>query len=159
MRLQDVLEEKGYSFKGTFTARALDVDFESEEELAFCLGYILGHVNRIDAEIPDNMLDWIHHINPNYPIKEGVTSSGDPMKWGREYRIYFNTTYHMPSALRRCIQNDNLMRMTGSQFIESLLYIGFLPGNKQDEDVVRGVIEELFEEKMTRDAFEDGYNA
>lgn len=159
MRLQDVLIEKGYSFQNTFTARANDIDFESEEDLAFALGYILGHANRIDAEIPEQQIKWIREIIPNYPIYDGTTISGDPIKWGRQYRIYFDTTRNMPNELRSHLQHDSHMRMTGSQFIESLFYVGFMPGAVQDENMIRGAFEEIFDTASARQAFENGYDA
>ena len=56
------------------------------------------------------------------------------MKWGKQYRIYFNSIRNMPVELKGRLQNDDKMRLTGSRFIEAGFYIGFVPGSNQDNE-------------------------
>lgn len=159
MKLKGVLKRSGYPYDTKFTDRALDIDFATEQDLCFALGYILKHAKRIDAEIPEGRNDLLRTIVPNYPIKQGYTVSGYDIKWGAQFRIYFDTIYNMPPELFKRIQNDSQCRLSGSRFVESLLYIGFNPGTIQDEDLIRAAVEEIFVDSMCRQAFEEGYRS
>lgn len=159
MRLKDALQRSGYPYTTVFTSRANDIDFETPEDLCFALGYILKHAERIDAEIPEGRDDLLRSIVPNYPITQSYTVSGNAIKWAAQYRIYFDSTRNMPRELLNCIQNDQFRRLSGSRFVESLLYIGFNPGTIQDEQLIRAAVEEVFVDSMCRQAFERGYNS
>lgn len=159
MKLKDALRRSGYPYTTVFTNRANDIDFETPEDLCFALGYILKHADRIDAEIPEGRNDLLSSIVPNYPITQSCTVSGYDMKWGAQYRIYFDSTRNMPRELLNYIQNDQFRRLSGSRFVESLLYIGFNPGTIQDEDLIRAVVEEVFVDSTCRQAFEEGYRS
>ena len=86
----------------------------------------------------------------------GSTSGGNAMKWGKQYRIYFNSIRNMPVELKRRLQNDDKMRITGSSFIEACFYIGFVPGSNQDRDLIFEVMNEIFDDEEIK-FFEDGY--
>lgn len=142
--LRGVLQTMGYNYKSAFTDRAEDIYFQSINDLCFSLGYILKHIKRIDAEIPEEQIAELLRVIPNYPIKKGVTSGGNAMKWAPQYRIYFNSIVNIPNALKDRLQNDTMMRMTGSKFIESCFFIGFLPGSNQDIFLICTSILKLF---------------
>lgn len=142
--LRDILQTRGYNYKSAFTDRAEDIYFQNINDLCFSLGYILKHIKRIDAEIPEEQIAELLRVIPNYPIKKGVTSGGNAMKWAPQYRIYFNSIVNIPNALKDRLQNDTMMRMTGSKFIESCFFIGFLPGNNQDIFLICTSILKLF---------------
>ena len=142
--LRDILQTRGYNYKSAFTDRAEDIYFQNINDLCFSLGYILKHIKRIDAEIPEEQIAELLRVIPNYPIKKGVTSGGNAMKWAPQYRIYFNSIVNIPNALKDRLQNDTMMRMTGSKFIESCFFIGFLPGSNQDIFLICTSILNLF---------------
>ena len=157
MTLKEVLDAKGYHYDSIFTGRAIDIDFQTTEELCYALGYILKYVHRIDAEIPERRDDVLQLICPNYPITEAYTSGGYDMKWGAQFRVYFSTLRNMPLQLLCRIQDDPQMRLSGSAFVESLLYIGFNPGDVQDTDLIIAAINEVFDRDSDRDAFYSGF--
>ena len=159
MTLKEVLAGKGYDYNSIFTNRAFDINFETTEELCYTLGYILKNVHRIDAEIPKRRNDILRAICPNYPITEAYTSGGYDMKWGAQFRIYFDTLRNMPVKLLERLQDDPQMRLSGSAFVESLLYIGFNPGEHQDNDLIFAAVYEIFDSYSERSAFNDGFNS
>ena len=116
----------------------------------------MRHVQRIDAEIPEEQISEILRVIPNYPITTSYTSGGNVMKWGKQYRIYFNSIRNMPVELKGRLQNDDKMRLTGSRFIEACFYIGFVPGSNQDRDLIFEVMNEIFDDEEIK-FFEDGY--
>lgn len=156
--LKKILFDRGYCYNSNFGGRAEDIYFNSIEELCFALGYILKNVRRIDAEIPEDRNEVLSKIIPNYRITSGLTSGGNTMKWGAEYRIYFNSTSNMPSALRGRLQNDNQMRITGSLFVEACMYVGFNPGNSQNDEMIKCAINKIFCNENEQKAFFNGYN-
>ncbi len=153
--LKKVLKQKGYDYETVFSKRAEDIEFDKVENLCFSLGYILRNVKKIDAEIPidSTVLD---KITPNFPITSGSTTGGHKKKWAPEYRIYFKTIYQIPLELKKRLQDDNQMRITGSLFIESCMHIGFKHGNIQNEDLIIGVIKKIFNTNEQKSFFE-GY--
>ena len=142
--LRSVLLQRGYNYKSFLGGRAEDINFETVNDLCYSIGYILRHVQRIDAEIPEEQIAELLRVIPNYPIKKGVSSGGNAMKWAPQYRIYFNSIVNIPNALKDRLQNDTMMRMTGSKFIESCFFIGFLPGSNQDIFLICTSILKLF---------------
>lgn len=154
MTLRQELEDRGHYYQSNFE-RAADIDFDTTEELCHTLGYILGHVKRIDAEIPD---DKEAEVSPNYIINNGTTSGGNEMKRGSQYRIYFNNIENLPCKLRGRLQNDGQMRMTGSAFVESCFEVGFQPGCLQNDNLIRNTVNSYFTTQEERRAFEAGYN-
>lgn len=156
--LRSTLGQRGRRYSSSFGDRAEDIYFDSTLELCEAIGYILGNINRIDAEIPESQYVELRRIFPNYPISNGLTSGGNTMKWAPQYRIYFSETDTMPFKLQQRLQNDTQMRITGSLFIESCFFIGFAPGVQQDRRRIIEAINELFEDDDERRAFDDGFN-
>jgi len=158
MTLREILIQRGYEYESALGNRAEDIYFENVEELCISLGYILRHIRRFDAEIPE---DWVHvikRVNPNYPITDGLTVSGHKMKYGPEYRIYFENTRQIPDALSARVQNDRQMRMTGSLFVEACMVLGYVHGSEQDMDLIFATMDEIFTSEVERAAIEEGYN-
>ena len=124
--------------------------------LCYSIGYILRHAQRIDAEIPEEQISEILRDILSYPIAMGNTSGGNAMKWGKQYRIYFNSIRNMPVELKRRLQNDGKMRITGSRFIEACFYIGFIPGSNQDRDLIFEVMNRIFDNEEIK-YFNAGY--
>ena len=160
MTLRGEMARRNYSYNTIFGRRAEDIEFETSEEICIALGYILKHVQRIDAEIPRGQNAVLGKIYTNkYIIRPGYTSGGNPMKEGPQYRIYFDTLRNMPQKLRNRLQNDDKMRITGSLFVEACLYIGFQPGSvAQDENMIRHVVTTIFNTKSEIAAFNYGYS-
>lgn len=154
--LRSVLSQRGYGYQTFFTNRAEDIYFKTVNDLCYSIGYILRHVQRIDAEIPEEQISEILRVIPNYPITTSYTSGGNVMKWGKQYRMYFNSIRNMPVELKGRLQNDDKMRLTGSRFIEACFYIGFVPGSNQDRDLIFEVMNEIFDDEEIK-FFEDGY--
>ena len=154
--LRSVLSQRGYDYQTSFTDRADDIYFKPVNDLCYSIGYILKHVQRIDAEIPEEQISEILRVIPNYPITTNYTSGGNVMKRSRQYRIYFNSIKNMPFELKGRLQNDDKIRLTGSKFIEACFYIGFVPGSNQNKDLIFEVMNEIFDDEEI-EFFEDGY--
>ena len=154
--LRSVLSQRGYGYQTFFTDRAEDIYFKTVNDLCYSIGYILRHVQRIDAEIPEEQISEILRDILSYPIAMGNTSGGNAMKWGKQYRIYFNSIRNMPVELKRRLQNDGKMRITGSRFIEACFYIGFIPGSNQDRDLIFEVMNRIFDNEEIK-YFNAGY--
>lgn len=154
--LREILLQRGYSYESFFGVQAEDVYFETVNDLCYSIGYILRHARRIDAEIPEEQISEILRVIPNYPIKRGNTSGGNSMKWGKQYRIYFDSTRNMPMELRQRLQSDDKMRITGSRFIEACFYIGFVPGSNQDRNLIFETMNQIFNNEEIN-CFNAGY--
>lgn len=154
--LESVLSQRGYGYQTFLTNKAEDIDFKTVNDLCYSIGYILRHVQRIDAEIPEEQISEILRVIPNYKITTNNTSGGNVMKWGKQYRIYFNSIKNMPFELKGRLQNDDKMRLTGSKFIEACFYIGFVPGPKQDKKLIFKVMNKIFYDEEI-EFFKDGY--
>lgn len=155
--LQNVLWNRGYTYNSVFHHVAEDIYFTTIEELCFSLGYILKNIHRLDAEIPEGRDALLNTIIPNYPITAGYTSAGNEMKRAPQYRIYFKTRDNMPAKLSARLQNDNQIRITGSLFVEACMYVGFNPGNRQDGEMIKEAIIEIFNSTEEQEAFLNGY--
>ena len=154
--LESVLSQRGYGYQTFFANKAEDIDFKTVNDLCYSIGYILRHVQRIDAEIPEEQILEISRVIPNYKITTNNTSGGNVMKWGKQYRIYFNSIKNMPIELKERLQNDDKMRLTGSKFIEACFYIGFVPGSNQNIDLIFEEMNKIFDDEEIK-FFEDGY--
>lgn len=139
--------------------RALDIEFQSNEELCYAIGYIVKNLKRIDAEIPAREIR-ASTSKAAYEISEGVTKGGHHMKLAAQYRLYFKSINNIPHSLNERLQSDKRKRMTGSKFIASCIKLGFCVGNAADQDFDRIVkhMNELFSEKEMRH-FQLGYGA
>jgi hypothetical protein len=80
------------------------------------------------------------------------------MKWGKQYRIYFDTVRNMPTELLQRLQNDDQNRITGSRFVEACFFVGFAPGSRynQNMQLIREAIDEIFPNDSEQEAFERG---
>lgn len=155
MTLREALRNNGYTYNSVFSNRAEDIYFNSSIELCYALGYILGHLNRIDAEIPETQ----RQMNNSYPITDNITSGGYEMKRAPQYRIYLSTTRNIPIELGNRLQNDHHMRFTGSLFIEACFHIGFVPGCHQNITAIRSQINTFFPSLAEQQAFDNGFVA
>ena len=155
MTLREALSNNGYTYNSVFSNRAEDIYFNSSIELCYALGYILGHLNRIDAEIPE----FQRQMNNSYPITDNITSGGHEMKRAPQYRVYLSTTRNIPRELNNRLQNDDQMRFTGSLFIEACFFIGFIAGHNQNQQQIENNVHQLFPTQDEQDAFYNGYNA
>lgn len=149
--LRSELSARGYRYQSVLSKRAEDIYFDNTEELCESLGFIVKHIVRFDFEIPEN-------FNPTfgYPITDGITSGGNPMKFGRQYRIYFDTIHNMPPKLLDRLQNDNQNRITGSFFVEACYYLGFRTGSYQNFSLIANNINTIFNSSLERNAFTYG---
>ncbi len=143
MTIKDALALSGYTYQSRFTMRADDIDFNSTTDICYSLGYILGHLNRIDVEIPEEQ----SQIKGSYPISNTVTTSGNKMKQAPQYRIYLTTTRNIPPELAGRLQNDSQNRITGSRFVEACLQMGFVPGNVQNPTAIRSKVAACFSQQ------------
>lgn len=149
--LKEELWARGRVYSSSLTNHADDIFFDNSEELCESLGFIVNHIARFDFEIPAN-------YNPSigYPITNGTTSGGNPMKYGRQYRIYFDTIVNMPFKLARRLQNDNQNRITGSFFVEACFYLGFIPGSRQNTQQITNTILSIFTSPSEQAAYNNG---
>ena len=154
--LRSVLSQRGYDCQTSFTDRVDDIYFKTVNDLCYSIGYILKHVQRIDAEIPEEQISENLRVIPNYPITTNYTSGGNVMKRSRQYRIYFNSIKNMPFELKGRLQNDDKMRLTGSRFIEACFCIGFVSGSNQNIDLIFEKMNKIFDDEEIK-FFEDGY--
>lgn len=153
MTLKDELNSRGIKFDSNFTDRAGDIDFDSTEELCESLGYITKHFKRLDSEIPEGSEE-----KGSYSISDGLTSGGNKMKYGKESRMYFDSTDNMPKKLSQRLQNDDKKRITGSKFLEACSKLGFVNGtaDEQDMKMIQSKIEDVFNSKEEKEAFKKG---
>lgn len=149
--LKEALEERGICYDSSLSNHAQDIAFYNTEELCESLGFILKHIVRLDIEIPAN-----DYSSNGYPIANGITSGGNKMKYGNEYRIYFDTTYNMPDKLLKRLQNDTKNRITGSRFIEACTHLGFQHGIVQNKRQICSNIVSIFSSTKEIDAFNYG---
>jgi hypothetical protein len=65
---------------------------------------------------------------PNsYPITDGITSGGHPMKYGEEYRIYINNISGIPPFLDAELKERGTKnRIGGSETIKAIMEYGNL---------------------------------
>lgn len=151
MTLKDELSKRGIQYNSSLSNHAQDIYFNNTEELCECLGFILSHINRLDMEIPEDIQSSI-----GYPIANGVTSGGNKMKYGSEYRMYFDTINKMPKQLLNRLQKDCKNRITGSRFIESCSYLGFKHGSSQNKAQIKKNILSIFNSIDEINAFNYG---
>ena len=86
------------------------------------VGFLKGNC-KIDLEQPEKP-----EQTPNsYPIKDGTTAGGHPMKYGEEYRIYVNDISGIPpflnAELKECGKKN---RIGGSEAIKAIMNYGGL---------------------------------
>ena len=149
---------------GILGRRAMDIDV-SEKDLCLILGYLAtpGRVGFIEAQVPEEKVSLFNRAYPNqewYPITQGETSSGNVMKQGMQFRIYFNNIYNCPSILLPFIGEGNgtyVKRINKGRFIEKIIEkYGFCFGHSQDENLIRKQV--LLYHPQYIDFFDEGYN-
>lgn len=155
---------KGESVMGILGGRALDIDV-SERDLCLILGYLAtpGRVGFIEAQIPEEKVSLFKKAYPNqecYPITQGKTSSGNIMKQGMQFRIYFNDIQNCPPVLLPFIGEGNdtyVKRINKGKFIEKIIEnYGFRFGHSQDGKLIRE--QALKYHPQYIDFFDEGYS-
>lgn len=85
---------------------------------------------KIDAEIPESQKQQYPGQFPgSYTITEGTTSGGNPMKYGKEFRIYIRNIENCPKFLRdHCVQGTSTYaaRIGGTEAIKAIMNYGGL---------------------------------
>lgn len=79
---------------------------------------------KIDNEYPDRSAT---PSSGGYPISEGFTSGGHPMKYGEEYRIYLHDIRGIPAFLDSELRERHTRkRIGGSEAIKAIMQYGGL---------------------------------
>jgi hypothetical protein len=133
-------------------SRAGDISFDNAVQLCEALGYLVKNVDHIDGEYPEGS------SGGNMAITDGTTSGGNPMKYGREWRIYLKTTTNCPPKISEKLHADAMKRFGGSKFVEALLQCGFIFGPSQNIGIIKSTINSIFSATAEIDAFNRGYN-
>ncbi len=79
---------------------------------------------KIDLESPQNSANNSSGV---YPISNGTTSGGNPMKYGDEYRIYINNLTGCPSFLSaecKSAPSPYAARIGGNDAIRAIMQYG-----------------------------------
>lgn len=93
---------------------------EKDEEINFLRGNC-----RIDLEYPSDPETSVYDVG--YPISDGVTSGGYPMKYGEEYRIYVKCLDGIPPFLDSELRERGTKnRIGGSEAIKAIMRYGNL---------------------------------
>ena len=115
-----------------------------------------------DCIYKESLQDGVSYY-PNqecYPITQGETSSGNIMKQGMQFRIYFNNIENCPPILVSFIGEGNgtyVKRINKGKFIEKIIEkYGFRFGHSQDEKLIRKKVLQYHPQYM--DIFEEGYS-
>jgi hypothetical protein len=124
-------------------------------------------VGYFEAEVPDEY-DIIDEFQAQFPgqafrpITQGDTSSGNPMKYGVQYRIYLNNIDDCPPSLMQNIGrglSHYVARINKSLFVEKLVdHFGFQFGHglAQDAVLIREIVQTNYPAYFGD--FERGYN-
>jgi hypothetical protein len=149
--LRKALEKRGYTYTSELSDKAEDILFEDTSELCNAIGYIARNISQLEGQYPEEFNSW------NLPITDGVTSGGYKVKWGKQNRIYLDSTRNCPPRIRERLHQDSRKRFGGSFFVEALLCCGFVPGYAQNIDYIRKRVYEIFNKEKYRKAFEHGF--
>ncbi len=86
------------------------------------VNFLIGNC-KIDCEKPAS-----HRIPAGgYPIADGITSGGHPMKYGEEYRIYIDNINGIPPFLENELKEPGTRnRIGGSDAIKAIMVFGGL---------------------------------
>jgi|GEM_PF-2845054 len=139
------------------------------EEFFQVLGYLTNPIRRckLDAEMhelscnrferryEDNAGELPDSSNPHYII---LHQEAD--KWGIELRIYFDANEEPHRAIKDLLRepspgSDRRWRINNNDLIWDLIYYGFRLAESQNEQLVRGLVEN--EEPQNIELFNSGY--
>jgi len=113
----------------TLGGRAGDIIFSNNNDFFEAIGYLAspGRVDFFEAEVPSGGREKA--FKNQFPgqsyrqITQGVTSGGNPMKYGVQYRIYLNSIENCPQTLKSHLRDgrDYAARINKSVFVEKLV--------------------------------------
>lgn len=113
----------------TLGGRAGDIIFSNNNDFFEAIGYLAspGRVGFFEAEVPSNGREKA--FKNQFPrqryrqITQGVTSGGNPMKYGVQYRIYLNSIENCPQTLKSHLRDGRnyAARINKSAFVEKLV--------------------------------------
>jgi len=128
-----------------------DIIFSNNNDFFEAIGYLAspGRVGFFEAEVPSNGREKA--FEKKYPgqnyrqITQGVTSGGNPMKYGVQYRIYLNSIENCPQTLKSHLRDgrDYAARINKSAFVEKLVEkygFKFGYGVVQDSDHILAIV-------------------
>ena len=111
------------------SGRAGDITFSNCNDLFEAIGYLASpeRVGFFEAEVPNDGREKA--FQKQFPgqryrrITQGVTSVGNPMKYGVQYRIYLNSIDNCPQTLKSHLGDgrDYIARINKSAFVEKLV--------------------------------------
>jgi hypothetical protein len=148
--------------------RAGDIIFSNDNDFIEAIGYLASprHVAFFEAEVPND--GRVIAFENQFPmqscrqITQGVTSGGNPMKYGVQYRIYLKSMKNCPQTLKSCLgagRNNNVARINKSAFVEKLVEnYGFKFGYRvvQNSTDIRAIVSRKY--PLCLADFDRGYN-
>ena len=151
----------------TLGGRAGDIIFSNNNDFFEVIGYLASprRVGFFEAEVPSNGREKA--FEKKYPgqsyrqITQGVTSGGNPMKYGVQYRIYLNSIENCPQTLKSHLRDgrDYAARINKSEFVEKLVEkygFKFGYGVVQDSAHIRAIVSANYPLYLAD--FDRGYN-
>lgn len=144
--------------------KSLDIDV-STADFCLILGYLCtpGRIGLIEAQIPEEkafMFEREFPYEEYYPITQGETTGGHPMKRGHQLRIYFNNINNCPNVLLPFLGEGNtsyVRRINKGKFVERIVRdYGFHFGEYQNVTAIRAIVSHLHPVNLVD--FDRGYN-
>jgi hypothetical protein len=147
--------------------RAEDISFVSDADFFEAIGYLAkpGVIAYLEAEIPSNKVAVFTHEFPDQSfrvITRTLTRTGNPIKYGVQYRIYFRQA---PNSLPILVDNCGRgpasypWRINKSRFVEKIVEnYGFKFGHGvvQNPTIIRGIVNNQYNQHIAD--FDRGYN-
>ena len=147
--------------------RAEDIIFSNDKDFFEAIGYLasLGRVGFFEAEVPNDGREKA--FQNQFPtqvcrqITQGVTSGGNPMKYGVQYRIYLKSIKNCPQTLKSHLRDGRnyAARINKSAFVEKLVEkygFEFGYGIVQNGNRIRSIVSEKHPPYLAD--FDRGYN-
>jgi uncharacterized protein (DUF885 family) len=95
----------------------------SVQEKDQVINFLRGNC-KIDLEYPEGSAN---QSNGGYQITDGITTGGNPMKYGEEYRIYIDNIRDIPPFLDAELKERGTKnRIGGSKAIKAIMQYGNL---------------------------------